>query len=225
MSARSLRARILCALCWGSLVLALFAVVFGGADWLTAHRSLRIPVHTRWELSLPLAPGWVSVYMTIYLVFLAAPLALRSVRQVRALALAECGVILVAGMGFLLCPSELAFAAPANLGRWAGLFRFADRLNLDYNLVPSLHVALTVTCVSAYSYRAGVFWWTWAVAIAVSTVLTHQHHLLDVVTGWALGLAGGWSYRRLAAGEEAGEVVRVEPVAEVRRERDRRLGP
>jgi membrane-associated phospholipid phosphatase len=221
-----MRARILCALRWGSLVLALFAVVFGGADWLTAHRSLRIPVHTRWELSLPLMPGWVSVYMTIYVVFLAAPIALRSVRQVRALALAECAVILAAGIGFLLCPAELAFGPPpADLGMWTGLFRFADWLNLDYNLVPSLHVAMTVTCVSAYSYRARVFWWTWAVAIAVSTVLTHQHHLLDVVTGWALGLAGGWSYRRLAAGEEAGEVVRVEPVTEVRRERNRRLGP
>jgi membrane-associated phospholipid phosphatase len=30
--------------------------------------------------------------------------------------------------------------------------------------------------------------WLWAAAIAASTVLTHQHHIIDAVTGWALGV-------------------------------------
>ena len=183
---------------WGTLVTVWFALVYGGADWLTANRSLRIPVHTSWELAIPLMPGWVSVYMSIYLVFLAAPLALPTVRQIRALALAECLLILVAGVCFLLLPSELAYPPlPSDLGVWTGLFGVADWLNRDYNLAPSLHVALTVICVSAYAYRAKLFWWSWAALVAVSTVLTHQHHLFDVVTGWALGLAGGWFYRYL----------------------------
>lgn len=184
---------------WGALVSAWFGVVYGGADWVTAQRSLRIPVHTSWELGLPLMPAWVAAYMSIYLIFLAAPLALPTVRQLRALALAECAVILVAGICFLLLPAQLAYPpTPSELGAWTGLFGFADWLNRDYNLAPSLHVALSVLCVSAYAFRARVFWWTWAALVAVSTVLTHQHHLLDVVTGWALGLAGGWLYRRLS---------------------------
>ena len=39
--------------------------------------------------------------------------------------------------------------------------------------------------------------WAWATVIVASTLLLHQHHVLDVATGWPLGLAGGWGYRRL----------------------------
>jgi len=30
--------------------------------------------------------------------------------------------------------------------------------------------------------------WSWAAMIAASTVLIHQHHVLDVATGWLLAL-------------------------------------
>jgi membrane-associated phospholipid phosphatase len=30
--------------------------------------------------------------------------------------------------------------------------------------------------------------WSWVVLIAASTVLIHQHHILDVVTGWLLAV-------------------------------------
>ena len=76
------------------------------------------------------------------------------------------------------------------LGIWAGLFHLADRLNLDYDLVPSLHVALSVACITAFCIHTRVIGrtllWIWAAAIALSTLLTHQHHVIDVVTGWFL---------------------------------------
>jgi len=30
----------------------------------------------------------------------------------------------------------------------------------------------------------------WAAALAASTLLLHQHHVLDVVAGWFLGISG-----------------------------------
>ena len=171
-----------------------FMVVFGGCDYLTAHRTLRVPVHVAAELRIPLVPAMTAVYMSIYLLFLAGPFILRSRREFRAVITTLAVIIGVAGVGFLLIPGQLAFEPPREeeLGIWAGMFHFADRLNLTYDLVPSLHVALSVACIAAFANRTAALGktllWLWAFAIAISTVLTHQHHVIDAVTGWLLAV-------------------------------------
>ncbi len=191
-----------------------FTVAYGGCDWVTAHRSLRVPIHLPIELSIPLIPGAVVVYMSIYLLFLAGPFIVRERREFTALIRALALATLIGGIGFLLLPSRAAFGPPGDLGSWSGLFHFADRLNLDYNMVPSLHVALSVCCVAAFSRHASrggrALLWMWAVAIALSTLLTHQHHLVDVITGWGVGIgAGGFGTWWVTSGEGGfGKVAR-----------------
>lgn len=182
-----------------------FGLVYGGADALTAKRSLRVPVHIPVELQIPLVPAMTLAYMSLYPLLLLAPFVLRARRELRAFVLAVAVAILCGGIGFLLVPAELAFApaTAAELGRWQGLFQFADELNLTYNLVPSLHVTFAVLCAAAFAPRAAasarVVLWSWTSLIAASTVLTHQHHLLDVLTGWLLGLGcAALVFRRLA---------------------------
>jgi membrane-associated phospholipid phosphatase len=171
-----------------------FVLVYGGMDALTARRIFRVPVHFPAELAIPFVPAMTLFYMSIYLLFWMAPFVLRTRREFRALVVTLGFAILVGGIGFLLFPADLAFAPPreADLGIWAALFHFADKLNLTYNLLPSLHVAFAVVCVTIFSARAPlvvkVCLWFWAVMVAASTVLIHQHHLLDVATGWLLAL-------------------------------------
>ena len=47
---------------------------------------------------------------------------------------------------------------------------------------------------AVYAPRAGVgggvIVWGWAGVVAASTLLTHQHHVADVLAGWLLGVAG-----------------------------------
>jgi membrane-associated phospholipid phosphatase len=173
-----------------------FAFVYGGCDWITAHRSLRVAVHIPIELSIPLVPAAVLGYLSIYALFLAGPFIIRERGEFIALILGLALATLAGGIGFLLIPSCTAFQPPGELGIWADLFHFADRLNLDYNLVPSLHVALSVACVAAFgrhTARVGrLALWLWAAAIALSTLLTHQHHVVDVISGWVVGIV---SYR------------------------------
>ena len=182
---------------------AWFLLVYGGADALNARRAFRVPVHLNAELAIPFIPETVLIYMSIYLLFLMAPFILRRREKFLALSITLNSMILVAGICFVLLPSEPAFAAQDNLGAFPGLFRFADWLNLKTNLVPSLHVALSVGCVAAFAMRAGsigkALLWTWAAATAASTLLTHQHHVVDVVAGVALaGAAFKFIYVQLA---------------------------
>ena len=173
---------------------AWFLLVYGGLDALTARRTFRVPVHFPAELRIPFVPAMTVFYMSIYLLFLAAPFILRTRGEFRAAVWTLAVVIACGGLGFLAFPAELAFAPPreGDLGVWAGLFHLADRLNLTYNLLPSLHVAMGVVCVAAFSRHARkaakIVLWSWAVLIAASTVLIHQHHVLDVVTGWLLAV-------------------------------------
>lgn len=171
-----------------------FVLVYAGMDSLTARRSIRVPVHFPAELAIPFVPAMTLFYMSIYLLFWMAPFVLRTRREFRALVITMAVAIFCGGIGFLLFPADLAFVPPREdeLGIWAAMFHFADKLNLTYNLLPSLHVAFAVICIVIFSARAPalgkLLLWFWAVMVAASTVLIHQHHLLDAATGWLLGL-------------------------------------
>jgi membrane-associated phospholipid phosphatase len=176
-----------------ALVTAWFALVFTATDHFTAQRVARIRVHLDAELQIPLVPQFMLAYMSIYLLVAAAPFTLRSRAEILRLAITQALTVFIAGVCFLLVPAQLAYPPPENLGFWQPLFHFADRLNLDYNLVPSLHVALSFVCIELFSGHATttarILLRTWGVLIATATILTHQHHLLDAVTGWLLALA------------------------------------
>jgi hypothetical protein len=185
------------ALLYGLLSI-LFVVVFGGADWITRHHSVRIHAFWAFELSIPLVPWMVLPYMTMYAIFLWAPFLLRDERELNGLGIALAKVILISGVCFLALPAELGFPPAVVPGSvWGSWLRLADRLNLDFDLIPSLHVALFATCVGVYWTRVAP--WTrvllglWLALVTASTVLTHQHQLIDAAAGLGLGAWGARS--------------------------------
>jgi membrane-associated phospholipid phosphatase len=178
-----------------------FVLVYNGADALTAHRDFRVRVHFDAELGIPFIPEGSIVYMSIYPLFLAAPFILRERREFFALAMTLNLEILAAGICFLLLPAQVAFSPATDFGAFPNLYHFADRLSLDHNLLPSLHVALSATCIAVFAARTGpaarVILWIWAIAIAASTLLIHKHHVLDVAAGFLLAwVAVGHVYPR-----------------------------
>jgi membrane-associated phospholipid phosphatase len=167
--------------------------VYHGANWLTHFRAYHVRIHLDAELAMPFMPPLILAYLSMDAVFLPAPFILRNCRELRALSLTLVVVTAVAGMCFILFPAELAYPQRDPRG-WSGLFSFARQIALSYNLVPSLHVSMSCICLAAYATHCGAVGKAilggWAAAIALSTLLTHQHHLLDVVAGLVLAIAG-----------------------------------
>jgi membrane-associated phospholipid phosphatase len=132
--------------------------------------------------------------MSIYLLFVAAPFILRRPDELDRLAATLVVIILVAGFFFLVIPAESYFRTPGDPSAWDGLVRFAKRVALRYNFAPSLHVGLSVVCITLYARRAprwgSVLLWGWSLAVGVSTLLLHQHYVVDVIGGYLLGWAG-----------------------------------
>jgi membrane-associated phospholipid phosphatase len=188
---------------------AWFALVYGGANAWTARRTEWWSVHLPFEPALPFVPEMIIIYVSLYSIFILAPFILRSRRELQSLAVSCNLAILVAGVGFVLIPAALAYPTLGHIRAMPELFRAADRLNLTYNLVPSLHVTFAVLLGAAVARLADangrLLLWLWVSAIAISTLLTHQHHVVDVVTGALLGGAVyRWVYRpRVADGEIA----------------------
>jgi hypothetical protein len=122
-----------------------------------------VAIHLPAKLSIPLIPGAVLVYMSIYVLFLAGPFIVRERREFATLIGSLAVATLIGAIGFLLVPAHAAFPPPGDLGIWTNLFHFADRLNLNYNMVPSLHVetfslatATTPTCRKQSSGSRGL---------------------------------------------------------------------
>jgi membrane-associated phospholipid phosphatase len=181
-----------------------FEVIYAGANYITSLHDYRVRVHFDAELGVPFVPASVLGYDSIYLLFLLPAFVLRTRRELQALSRTLASVMFVAGIFFLAIPAQAAFPPPGEMGAWTELVQFTKWIALTHNYVPSLHVAMTVVCVQICARQAPPFGraalWLWAVGIGLSTMLLHQHYLIDVVSGFALGMAGVWLvYDRFAA--------------------------
>ncbi|MES3021884.1 MAG: phosphatase PAP2 family protein [Pseudomonadota bacterium] len=170
---------------------ALFAVVYGGANWLAARHANPMHYYAAWEREVAFVPMMIYPYMSIALLFW-APLFLLDESRMRRLGLAATVCMLVAGLCFVFAPGIYAFAiAPAMPPAGtleASLFAAMRTLDQPYNTAPSLHVALSTLFVLAVrTGKLSALFFVWLGAIIVSVLLVHQHHLFDVFTGALLG--------------------------------------
>lgn len=178
----------------------LFIAVYGTTNALTARRAQGLSLYADWELAIPFVPGFIVVYASIA-VLLNLPLFMLQRHELRPFAMAFALATLAAGVSFVLLPATLGFARPVTVPGFEAAYALLYRLDLPHNLVPSLHVTYSTLTVLAVSQgkrllTRGILR-TWLAAIAVAVLLTHQHHVLDVVSGLLLGAICYRAYRRL----------------------------
>jgi membrane-associated phospholipid phosphatase len=143
---------------------------------------------------IPLQPAWALVYGALYFFLIALPVfVVREEVHLRRTVLAYLVVWITAYLCFLVYPT----VAPRPTGISGNGFalwglRFLYSADPPYNCFPSLHVAHSVvsavTCHRVHR-RVGMLAMVCAALVALSTLFTKQHYLLDVVAGIALACA------------------------------------
>jgi hypothetical protein len=170
---------------------ALFVVVYGWCNWFTAQRANVPSLFFEWERSIPFVPLMIVPYMSIDLFFVAAPFLCRTNRELATFSKRIAATILIGGVCFLLFPLRFAFERPYAAGWLGAFFDWFRGMDQPYNLLPSLHIALRTILAELYArHTRGVLRAAsnlWFLLIGLSAVLTYQHHVMDVVAGFALG--------------------------------------
>ncbi|WP_078119792.1 phosphatase PAP2 family protein [Thiosocius teredinicola] len=177
-------------LLWCLVIDLLFFPIYGGVNWLTSQRNDLLALYLPIELDIPLVPAAVWVYLSLFLLF-CLPLFTIPRERARSEALAAILGLLVAAVLWLLFPAQLGFERMLPAG-YETLYGVMFTLDAPHNLVPSLHIVFATIAVSACGEGAPraikTALWAWLACIAASTLLTHQHHVLDVATGLLIAL-------------------------------------
>ena len=210
----------------GNLMLSgIFAAYFWSVYWLgnfvATHGARRFHVALPFEQLIPFVPWTAAIYLTITPLLLLAPFILRTPARLLPLFATLCAEVTIAGVIFCVFPVELSFPSHETSGIAGVLMEITRTITLQYNCVPSLHVALALTAAWAYAPLGGrrwqVFIWGWAAAIVASTLLAHQHHIADLAAGVALTILAvicvpprveAWLRTRSSA-ESGGQVTRI----------------
>jgi membrane-associated phospholipid phosphatase len=173
-----------------ALLSLLFMIVYDGCSLITARRSDVGTWYYPWESFIPFVPLMIIPYMSIFFFFVGAPFLCQSRDELRVLAQRITFAILVAGACFLLIPLRLSAVRPQP-SDWTGvIFRFLHIFDQPYNLFPSLHITFrTILAVLYAKHTKGVIRLAshvWFILIGFSTLLTYQHHIVDIVGGFVL---------------------------------------
>jgi len=164
-----------------------FLVVYGGSNWIAAQRGDVGLLYFEWERHIPFVPLLIVPYLSIDLFFVAAPFLCRTDRELSTFTRRVILVVLIGGICFLLFPFRFAFPRPHASGWIGATFDWFRGMDAPYNLLPSLHIAFCLLLANLCArHTRGIVRMAsnvWFVLVGLSTVLTYQHHVLDVVGG------------------------------------------
>jgi protein-tyrosine phosphatase/membrane-associated phospholipid phosphatase len=180
----------------------LFVLAYGACNRFTALRHDVGTFAFSWERFIPFVPIMVVPYMSIDLLFVAAPFLCGDRDELRAFGRRVILAIGVSAAFFLLMPLRFSFERPHVDGVLGLVFDNFRKLDLPYNQFPSLHIALRTILADLYArHTRGAkrfAFGAWFSLIGASTLLTWQHHVIDVAGGFALGalclyaVSDGW---------------------------------
>ena len=148
---------------------------------------------------IPIWPVWVVPYMMVWPIWIAAYAWAAFKMQGRLFRVAVVSATFTIGVGmtiFMLYPTYVVRPELTGTDFFTNALRTVYANDGSYDAAPSGHVYMTTLLALFYSLwypRQKWIWMTILVIVCLSTVLTGQHYIMDVVTGLALGIVGYYS--------------------------------
>jgi len=143
--------------------------------------------------AMPLMPATVWVYSSYIIISAAAYMVQSNAESLNRFVYAQLTANVVSAMIFVAWPTTfLRPELPASGGISNAALHFVWLVDEPVNCFPSLHVSSSMLAALMMWRRGGalrMLFAVWALAIALSTMTTKQHHFFDVVGG--VLLAGG----------------------------------
>jgi membrane-associated phospholipid phosphatase len=185
---------MLCLLALGTAYLSTYWL----SNHLTQARTDMVAGVFGWERVIPFVEWTIIPYLSIALFFMASFFIGQQHADYRAQLLAYAtrllAVLAVSLVCFALIPMRYTFVRPETNGLTGLLFDALNAFDMPYNRAPSLHISVLVILwmrfQSCLSWGARLALACWFALIGVSVLTTYQHHVIDVVAGYAVGWLG-----------------------------------
>jgi membrane-associated phospholipid phosphatase len=169
----------------------LFIFVYGGTNWINSQRTDHWTLYSHSELSIPLIPEFIFLYLSFSLLTI-APLFILQNSQIILLAKRMALGIIVSGVIFLLIPTQLGFSRTIETIDYNLWFSLLYQVDYPYNLFPSLHIVLsTITFLGLLPFCSktlSLIFSLWWLLLCSSVIFVHQHHIADIAGGLLIAL-------------------------------------
>lgn len=170
--------------------LALFLLVYGITNHFF-HGISHFQPYFSWEKTIQFLDWMIIPYLSLNLLFL-IPLFFLTKNKLKVLDLAFVLSTICAGIFFILFPIAPEFVRAIPDGFTATLYSHLYILDNPRNLFPSLHVTYAtlyfLSCLNIFkSSTVRILFGVWIAFIIISTLFTHQHHIVDILSGILLG--------------------------------------
>jgi membrane-associated phospholipid phosphatase len=178
-----------------ALALTLFGwlILYFFVNRLQVEPSRRIDLGIELDRKIPYLPLFALAYFSTYVFVLQPFFILSFAGQFRWMLTSFILISVISSLIHAIVPSKIERVEQVTAGGLSGwMLALFQKTCKPYGNFPSMHVGLSVLVVAANFIAGGPVvggvMLVWAVLIAISTLFTKQHYILDVLAGVAGGL-------------------------------------